>query len=489
MKKYSLIFFFTLLIPFTAYAQIGSVDTMFKVGTGFGPDEWTGKCDVIVQQADGKLLVGGQFESFNGNETYYIARLNLDGSLDAGFSSQFEDSWGAKVAAIAIQADGKIVIGGSFSEINGVSRNNIARLNSDGSLDEIFDPASGFNQEVKTLAIQSDGKILVGGLFTHYDAYFGGANTPVNGIARLNVDGSIDASFQVGSGFSGGSGIGQRQIHQVLSLADGKILVSGHYSNYNGEPSLLLTRLNSDGTLDKTFDASANFAKAMDGFYGQVYNLKTTANGEIIIGGNYGNTNSLAFGVDRLHADGTLDSTFKTTHSFSNLINSALAVQSDGKVCVANRNFGQPSEAFVVERYNADGSLDSSFQKTFLNSDVTDLIIQQDGNICFVGYFKFNPIGILRLNGDTPFSLSLAKNSSINPHVYPNPTQDFIQFAELPEEAYVAVYSSTGALVIPAQQMDTNRARVDLRGLEKGVYFIQVKVKEKSSWTKVLKQD
>ncbi len=489
MKKNRLIFFLSILIPFTAYAQIGSVDSLFKVGSGFGPDEWNGKCEVVLQQADGKLLVGGQFKTFNGKDALYIARLNTDGSLDVDFKSQFEEAWGTNVQAMALQADGKIIIGGYFSEINGVGRNNIARLNSDGSLDESFDPASGFNQEVRTLALQADGKILVGGLFTQYDADFGGSKTPVNGIARLNADGTLDASFQVGSGFSGGSGIGQRQIHQVLSLADGKILVSGHYSSYNGEPSLLLTRLNSDGTLDKTFDASANFAKALDGFYGQVYALKPTANGKIMIGGNYGNSNSLAFGVDRLNSDGSLDTTFKTTHSFSNLINYALAVQSDGKVCVANRNFGQPSEAFVVERYNADGSLDSNFQKTFLNADVTDLIIQQDGNICFVGYFKYNPIGILRLNGDTPNSLSLAKNPSINTHIYPNPTRDFIQFTELPAEARVAVYSSAGALVFPPQRMEKERAQLDLSGLEKGIYFIRVEANEKSSWTKVLKQD
>src|SRR6185369_14420460 len=116
----------------------------------------------------------------------HIARLNSDGTLDSSFLVPGSGVNG-DVGSLALQADGKTVIGGVFTSVNGTTRNGIARLNSDGTLDTSFLAAgSGTNSSVLAIAVQSDGKIVIGGFFTSVNG------TTRNGAARLNVDGTLD---------------------------------------------------------------------------------------------------------------------------------------------------------------------------------------------------------------------------------------------------------------------------------------------------------
>lgn len=132
-------------------------------------------------------MIGGGFTAFNGASRNYIARLNADGSLDTSFNpGTGRNRW---VDTTAIQADGKILIGGDFTSYNGTSINRIARLNEDGSLDTSFNPGTGAGNWVFTTALQPDGKILIGGFFTSYNSI------SRSGIARLNADGSLETSF------------------------------------------------------------------------------------------------------------------------------------------------------------------------------------------------------------------------------------------------------------------------------------------------------
>ena len=142
-----------ILSPLTTAAV--SVDSQ-----GFNPSA-NGSVYAIAQQDDGKVLIGGTFTTVNGTARNGIARLNADGSLD----TSFDPGTGADnfVQALAQQADGKVLIGGSFNDINGTARNGIARLNADGSLDTGFDPGTGANNIVFALAQQADGKVMIGG--------------------------------------------------------------------------------------------------------------------------------------------------------------------------------------------------------------------------------------------------------------------------------------------------------------------------------------
>src|SRR3990172_1754243 len=192
-----------------------------------------------VLQVNGKILIGGNFTQYNGTGRNYIARINTDGSLDA----TFDPGTGANgtIMAIAIQTDGKIIIGGWFTQYNGTGRNYIARINTDGSLDATFDPGTGANAWVHSLAIQADGKILIGGNFTQYNG------TGRNYIARINTDGSLDATFDPGTGANA-------WVHSLAIQADGKILIGGNFTQYNGTGRNRIARINTDGSLDATFD-------------------------------------------------------------------------------------------------------------------------------------------------------------------------------------------------------------------------------------------
>lgn len=207
----------------------GSIDLSFFAGSGFN-----GNVFCVAQQSDGKIVVGGTFSSYKSTTIYGIARLNLNGSIDTSFSTGSGINY--LVYSVIQQSDGKLLLGGNFSLYNGVSKNNIVRLNSDGSIDSSFNIGTGFNDEVRCCIQQSDGKIVVVGLFTSYN----GASK--NKIIRLNSDGSVDSTFNVSSGFNFSP-------LNVIQESDGKLIVSGIFTSYNGVTKERVVRLNSDGSI------------------------------------------------------------------------------------------------------------------------------------------------------------------------------------------------------------------------------------------------
>jgi uncharacterized delta-60 repeat protein len=221
----------------------GSIDTSFVIGTGFNNDIFA-----ITLQSDGKILVGGYFTSYSGVSRNRIIRLNTDGSIDTSFviGTGFNNAFNS----IVTQTDGKILIGGYFTSYSGVSRNYIIRLNSDGSVDTSFVIGTGFNNIVNIVTLQSDGKLLVGGNFTSY------SGVSSNRIIRLNTDGSIDTSF-IGIGFNSGS------VLTIKQQSDGKILVGGLFTTYSGVSRNNIIRLNTDGSVDNSFVIGAGFDSAV----------------------------------------------------------------------------------------------------------------------------------------------------------------------------------------------------------------------------------
>jgi uncharacterized delta-60 repeat protein len=191
----------------------GSIDTSFVIGTGFNTI-----VETIQLQPDGKILVGGQFATYSGVSSNRIIRLNTDGSIDASFV--IGSGFNGTIQPIQLQTDGKILVGGLFTSYSGVSSGRVIRLNTDGSVDTGFVIGTGFNNSVYSIQLQPDSKILIGGTFTSY------SGVSRNRIIRLNTDGSIDTSFVIGTGFSG--------IPYISLQSDGKILVGGTFTSYNG---------------------------------------------------------------------------------------------------------------------------------------------------------------------------------------------------------------------------------------------------------------
>ena len=291
----------------------------------------------------GKTVVGGNFSVLNGANANRVARLNLDGSVDLTFNTGSGTNGGANdtVGSLVVQPDGRVVIGGLFTRVNGTNRNFIARLNADGSLDTSFDTFVGANNPVYALALQADGRVLVGGLFTLMNG------TARNFIARLNPDGTVDPLFNTGPGADG-------LVRAIAIQPDGKILIGGDFATYDGTPRTRLARLNADGSLDATFNPGA-------GADASVLTLAIRPSGRILVGGAFATVGGVArSGLAQLTALGAVDGAFSPGTGFDSYV-SALGLQADGRVFVGGgfSHFnGVPANRMV--RLNVSGALDTS---------------------------------------------------------------------------------------------------------------------------------
>src|SRR5713101_7134290 len=419
----------------TTRKHIGRLNPDGRLDLSFDPGA-NDIVDALAIQADGKIVVGGFFTTLGGGGSgtsvrNHIARVNPDGTLD----TSFDPGANAEIICLALQADGKILVGGSFTTLGGggtgrTARNRIARLNPDGTLDTTFDP--GANGEVDALAIQADGKILVGGAFTTLG---GGGTTVRNHIARLNSNGTPDTSFDPGANNNvlalavqpdgkillggdfttvGGGGTGTTPRARIARLfangtaevsfdpgandhvkalvvqADAQILVGGDFTTFGGGGSGMtarnhIARLNLDGTLDTSFDPGANQTA--------VIVLAVQADNKILVGGTFTMLGGGGTGIyprnfiGRLYADGTLENSFDPG---ANNTVQALAVQADGKI-VAGGSFttlgnGGTAARNRLGRLNADGTLDTGFAPG-ANRPVLALELQADGKILVAGSF------------------------------------------------------------------------------------------------------
>jgi uncharacterized delta-60 repeat protein len=294
----------------------GSIDTSFNYGSGFTPDT----TNELIELPDGKLIVVGQFTSYNGTAALRIIGLNADGSVNTGFT--YGTGFNLDPIPIVLQTDGKVVIGGRFWEYNGTASSKIIRLNQNGSVDTSFVVGSGFttggtytdiNSEVSALALQSDGKIIVSG---NFDAYNG---TSVTRLARLNSDGSIDNTFNTGTGLN-------LPAFTIAVQSDGKILVGGFFTTYSGVTQNNITRLNTDGTIDTSFSGNTS------GFNRQVDTIVVQPDGKILAVGNFTQYNGISCPqrIIRLNQNGSVDTSFGQAGTGANAQVWDIALQNDG---------------------------------------------------------------------------------------------------------------------------------------------------------------
>ncbi len=310
----------------------GSLDTSFNPGTGFSGTQFSDPVAMVLYPGN-RVVVGGWFDSYNGVTNNRIVRLNGDGSLDTSFDSG--TGFNNAVYSIATLPNEKILIGGLFTSYNGVTENRIVRVNGDGSLDTSFDPGTGFNNAVTNIVPQSDGKIIVGGGFTSFNG------VTCNRIVRLNSDGSLDSSFDSGTGFNASLSLG------ILSLqADGKIIVSGEFTTYNGESVPSVIRIKSDGTRDSDFQPIITV-----GAIGEIGKSRIQDDGKILISGYFSiDGDSARHRVVRLNSDGSLDSTFQLSNvGFSAWIH-GIQIQADNKILVTGEflSLGSDDAALIA---------------------------------------------------------------------------------------------------------------------------------------------
>jgi len=356
-------------------------------------------------QRDGKILVAGSTNSGSFSD-FALVRYNTDGSLDNTFNgtgkvttSIVAGSDGA--SCMAIQTDGKIVVGGyAVVSSEGFA---LARYNTDGSLDTTFNGTGKVTTAIGTgesaiasVVLQSDGRILA----------TGSVNATTNRdfvVARYNPDGSLDGALN-GTGIVMTS-VGNGNVHarSIALQTDGKILVAGVTSIGLGN-YFALVRYNVNGTLDTTFNSTGKVVTSVTstGFLNDsASSVVLQSDGKILVSGYSNNGSNYDFALVRYNSDGSLDTTFNGTGKLTTSISSSsdfagsMGLQSNGRIVVAGYVSRFANSDFAVARYNSNGSLDTSFNGTGkVTTDIgtaTDdlafgLAMQPDGNILLAGY-------------------------------------------------------------------------------------------------------
>jgi len=432
----------------------GSVDSGFNPAVG-----WPIDIRSVCLLSSGKILIGGEFTASVTTDTgtiYYrnIAQLNSDGSLDTSFFNN-PMSWLGKVNAIAVQSNGKILVGGWGLQVSGDGTNvyHLLRLQADGTLDPTYPMRSAPEGVVQTIEIlnddpfnpdrariygslpntanlnndyllvlysngnrqwslgdetvngpifamvtQPDGKLVIGGQFTQV------LGASANRVARLNNDLSLDSSFaaNLGSGAAGG------RVSSLVLQGDGRIVVAGNFTSFSGSGCGFLCRLNSNGTPDSGFNAGT-------GANDRIFSMTASGNGFFIYGAFYQYNGSSRNGIAALNGDGSLASqnaSFPNAIWFVGVPVYAQAVQADGKILVGGDFTGAGSKFHNgLARLNPDGSTDNSF-RAGVDGLVRSIAVQPDGKILVAGLFGstngYGRTSVARLNANG--SLDLAFN-------------------------------------------------------------------------------
>jgi len=372
---------------------------------GFRPNA-NGAVDAIVVQPDGKILVGGQFNgatSIGGQTRNYIARLDAT----TGDADSFDPNANGVVRTIALQSDGKILAGGVFTTIGGQTRNHIARLNAVfGAADVSFDPDA--NDVVRVITLQPDGKILVGGQFLGANSIGGKTR---NYIARLDTGGVAD-SFNPNA---------NEVVRAIAVQADGKILAGGVFtgaSSIGGQTRNRIARLDPTTGAADSFNPNAN---------GDVLVITLQTDGKILAGGDFTGANSI--GGQTRNRIARLDPATGLADSFDPKANDTvrtIAQQPDGKILAGGvfttlaPSGAAPVTRNQIARLETDGRLDQTLNLSIVGSVVYVTAVQPDGKTLIGGIFTSVLGGtrnrIARLNTDG--TLDTAFNPSANGPVY-----------------------------------------------------------------------
>ncbi len=405
------------------YNPDGSLDTTFdgdgNVATPIGG--FYAEVRALAIQTDGKIVAAGSSTTV----PFALVRYNADGSLDATFGSGGKVSTyisSGQADSVAIQLDGKIVVAGHSHCESMPYEFTVIRYYANGSLDASFGgdgtvvtPFGESDAFARGVAIQTDGKIVVGG--SSYNDSTGYDLTAV----RYNTDGSLDATFGIGGKAVTDLGRDLEEANSVAIQVDGKIVVAGgtrDNSNYYGS-DFAVVRYNINGSLDSTFDDDGKVVTDIGGYFDTARSVAIQTDGKIVAAGPSGyNAEGYAnFAVVRHNPDGSLDTSFEgdgtvTTNIELNNDAFSVAIQSDGKIVAAGECQFYEGD-FALARYNTDGSLDTTFDgdgKVTTDSGgwsgnrLFDVITQLDGRIVAaghsqndLGYYQFT---VVRYNAD-----------------------------------------------------------------------------------------
>jgi uncharacterized delta-60 repeat protein len=392
----------------------GSPDLNLNIGSGFlNNDTSNGNVRTIDIDSSNNIFCGGFYENYNGNPINNIVKIDNDGNLDMTFLANTSGGTNGEIFDLKVLSDDTIIIIGSCYVYGGIYVSNIFKLNNDGTIDTTFNGGVGFaggGGYALKIGQQSDGKIVAVGDFTKYDSNF------CNYITRINTDGSFDNTFNIGAGFDGGVPL------SLKILSDDSIIVVGNFTSYDGNDNFKIVKLLSDGTQDFTFNnLGFDINSSASG-------IDIQSDGKIIVCGiliQYGT--NICSSLTRLNSDGTFDTTFILNNS-PNLIGPAaqsVKVLTDDRICIGglavNEIYDEYWNVFPYILYSfgilkANGNLDNDFiiGGGFSASDIT-FKEDNNGKLLIGGNFNlYNNIysynSLVRLETQTP-TLTLSAGS------------------------------------------------------------------------------
>jgi uncharacterized delta-60 repeat protein len=328
------------MMPLGSRAAIGIVLGRGAGGGAFAPDV-NGTVYAIAVQADGRILIGGSFTQVNGVSRTYLARLFPDGSLDASFAPMLS---GIAVYDIVVLDNSDILIGGNFSTVNGATQHDIVRLTTDGQIVPGFSSPTNLD-EIYSLAVLPDGKYIGA---TYYR------------IVRIHQNGSLDRTLSLVNGVA----------RKVVLLADGSILVGGHFTTVNGASRAYLARVNGEGVLDGSFQPSIS-APAFD---------IVVSGGDYYVGSGRSNYAGMYRIVLKFTSSGAIPGDFSSPHGLN--FTSNIEVLPDGKILAVGAD-----AASGAWRLNPNGTHDATFSLVTVNSSVRALAVLPDGQFLIGGEF------------------------------------------------------------------------------------------------------
>jgi uncharacterized delta-60 repeat protein len=441
-------------LPYGRVAKLnaaGTVLTNFPVSPGAN----TQVLDVFAQP-DGKVVIGGRFQSVHNNfSESYVARLDTNGQLDTNFNLTMRPN--QDVRAVAVQPDGKILVGGPFTSVGGLPYRHLARYNLDGSLDTNFVAVPfdlGTFYSVQDIALAPNGKVYIGGLFS-----IGGTNFPTltnmhSGVVRLNSDGSIDTSFNIRQGAHFATfPTSPATVNAVHVKQDGDVLIGGEFTAFNSNTVSLIVRVNPDGAHD------TNFVSAVIGTV--ITTIGEQPDGKVLIGGLFTANGATPTGnYARLNVDGTLDTTFWPGAGSLGMVRD-IRYGPDHKILVA-ADFGGINESTrpvaklfagvstrpgVVQFSTASGAA--------VEGNVATLTLTRSGGVdgtVSVNYGIFGGTGTNIVTGTTTSGTLVWNNGDALPKIISIPISAD-SFAETNEIVNVAIGVPIGGVAIGTNQL------------------------------------
>lgn len=314
----------------------------------------------LALQSDGNILVGGDFGEVGTDIRYNLARFLSNGIVDESYDPG-QGVLDDQVNALVLQSDGKAIIGGDFTTVDGWGRTNVARVNTNASVDLTFDPGKGADNPINSILLRSDGKILVSGSFTNFNA------VSRHKVALLDTNGALNSTFVPALDTNG-------VINCMALDGNGKLIIGGDFTVSNRSDSIRIARLNTDGSLDTSFALGTNYN-------GPIKTLGIDANGKIIIGGTFYDINGSSWSrIARLNTNGTLDTSFHSGDTANNAV-LTIAIQDSTNILIGGDFTSYEGNSCLrIARLKSDGSFDATFNSGAGVSGGSVSIITQEAN-------------------------------------------------------------------------------------------------------------